>query len=127
MKRARKERFLVEGPSLKGEEGAQLDVALSLMKEGDPDADWYQPSIPADVAIYSFEGDGNHATISFTDSSEFQSEEEALQTIEAIMLAASQYNYETIRFENTGYEQIGDYSLNTPVSVPKSPNAMQLN
>ena len=120
-------RFLVEGPSLKGEEGAQLDVALSLMKEGDPNADWYQPSIPADVAIYSFEGDGNHATISFTDNSEFQSEEEAYQTIEAIMLAASQYNYETIRFENTGYEQIGDYSLNTPLSVPKSPNAMQLN
>ncbi|MGA9286898.1 MAG: hypothetical protein WBV93_01005 [Anaerobacillus sp.] len=120
-------RFLVEGPSLKGEEGAQLDAALSLMKEGDQNADWYQPSIPSDVAIYSFDGNGNDATIAFTENSKFHSKEEALQTIEAIMLVASQYNYQTIRFENTGYEQIGDYSLNSPLSVPKSPNAVKLN
>ncbi|TKD68779.1 GerMN domain-containing protein [Pseudalkalibacillus hwajinpoensis] len=122
-----KNRFLVEGPSLQGEEGAQLDVALSQMKEGSKEATWYKPAIPSDVSIYSFEGDGSEATIAFTKDSKFQSEEEALQTIEAIMLAASQYNYKTILFENTGFDQIGNYSLNEKLSVPQSPNAVTIN
>ena len=119
-------RFLVEGPALQGEEGAQLDVALSQMKEGSPEANWYKSAIPSDVSIYSFEGDGTEATIAFTKDSKFQSEEEAMQTIEAIMLAASQYNYNTILFENTGFDQIGNYSLNEKLSVPQSPNAVQV-
>ncbi|MBN8209187.1 GerMN domain-containing protein [Bacillus sp. NTK071] len=121
-----KNRFLVKGPTLQGEEGAQLDVALSQMKEGSKEATWYKPAIPSDVSIYSFEGDGSEATITFTKDSKFQSEEEALQTIEAIMLAASQYNYKTILFENTGFDQIGNYSLNEKLSVPQSPNAVQV-
>ncbi|WP_347552182.1 hypothetical protein ABFG93_08125 [Pseudalkalibacillus hwajinpoensis] len=119
--------FLVEGPELQGEEGAQLDVAMSLMKEGQPESAFYQPSIPENVSIFSFEGEEDHATISFTEGSTFQSEEEALQTIEALMLAASQYNYKTISFENSGFERVGNYSLNKEVSVPTSPNAINLN
>ncbi|MDQ0484194.1 hypothetical protein [Guptibacillus hwajinpoensis] len=119
-------RFLVEGPALQGEEGAQLDVALSQMKEGSPESTWYKSAIPSDVSIYSFEGDGTEATITFTKDSKFQSEEEAMQAIEAIMLAASQYNYKNILFENTEFNQIGNYSLNEKLSVPQSPNAVQL-
>lgn len=117
-------RFLVKGPALSGEEGAELDVALSLMKEGDPNVPYYIQAIPPNVDIYSFEGDGAEATIAFTEESEFQSEEEAMQTIEALMLTASQYNYQTIRFENTGFDQIGGYSLDQSLTIPSSPNAI---
>ncbi|MCA0993274.1 hypothetical protein [Pseudalkalibacillus hwajinpoensis] len=119
--------FLVNGPALQGEEGAEMDVALSLMKDGDQSTPYYLPSIPATVAIYSFDGNGSEASIAFTEESKFQSEEEAMQTIEALMLVASQYDYQTIRFENTGFDKIGRYSLNKPLTIPSSPNAVELN
>ena len=119
--------FLVNGPALQGEEGAEMDVALSLMKDGDQSTPYYLPSIPATVAIYSFDGNGSEATIAFTEESNFPSEEEAMQTIEALMLVASQYDYQTIRFENTGFDKIGRYSLDKPLTIPSSPNAVDLN
>ncbi|MFP3338970.1 hypothetical protein R0J91_13395, partial [Micrococcus sp. SIMBA_131] len=82
---------------------------------------------PATVAIYSFDGNGSEATIAFTEESKFASEEEAMQTIEALMLVASQYDYQTIRFENTGFDKIGRYSLDKPLTIPSSPNAVDLN
>ena len=119
--------FLVNGPALQGEEAAEMDVALSLMKDGDQSTPYYLPSIPATVAIYSFDGNGSEATIAFTEESKFASEEEAMQTIEALMLVASQYDYQTIRFENTGFDKIGRYSLDKPLTIPSSPNAVDLN
>ncbi|WP_226659548.1 hypothetical protein [Pseudalkalibacillus hwajinpoensis] len=119
--------FLVNGPALQGEEGAEMDMALSLMKNGDPNTPSLTPSIPATVSIYSFDGNGSEATITFTEESTFASEEEAMQTIEALMLVASQYNYETIRFENTGFDKIGRYSLDKPLTIPSSPNGVALN
>ncbi|PFG03199.1 GerMN domain-containing protein [Bacillus sp. es.036] len=119
--------FLVNGPALQGEEGAEMDVALSLMKDGDQSTPYYLPSIPATVAIHSFLGNGSEATIAFTEESKFPSEEEAMQTIEALMLVASQYDYQTIRFENTGFDKIGRYSLDKPLTIPSSPNAVDLN
>lgn len=119
--------FLVNGPALQGEEGAEMDVALSLMKNGDPNFPSLIPAIPASVSIYSFDGNGSEATIAFTEESTFASEEEAMQTIEALMLVASQYNYETIRFENTGFNKIGRYSLDKPLTIPTSPNGIPLN
>ncbi|MCA0173373.1 hypothetical protein [Bacillus sp. RAR_GA_16] len=121
------EHFLVIGPALQGEEGAEMDVALSLMKNGDPNFPSLIPAIPASVSIYSFDGNGSEATIAFTEESTFASEEEAMQTIEALMLVASQYNYETIRFENTGFNEIGRYSLDKPLTIPTSPNGIPLN
>ncbi len=119
--------FLVNGPALQGEEGSEMDVAFSLMKDGDQSTPYYLPSIPATVAIYSFDGNGSEATIAFTEESKFSSEEEAMQTIEALMLVASQYDYQTIRFENTGFDKIGGYSLDKPLTIPSTPNAVDLN
>ncbi|WP_273852414.1 hypothetical protein [Guptibacillus spartinae] len=119
--------YLVNGPALQGKEGAEMDVALSLMKNGDPNTPSLIPSIPASVSIYSFDGNGSEATIAFTEESTFASEEEAMQTIEAIMLVASQYDYATIRFENTGFDKIGSYSLDKPLTIPSSPNSIPLN
>ncbi|WP_377891293.1 GerMN domain-containing protein [Alkalihalobacillus sp. R86527] len=119
-------RYLVKGSPLYGESAPDLESVLSLMKDGDSEHSAYSPSIPENVSIDSVEKRDSLATITFTEDSKFNSEEEAMETLEAIMLTASQFGYNKVSFLNTGFEKVGPYSLYEAIQIPQSPNAASL-
>lgn len=119
-------RYLVKGSPLYGEDASDLESVLSKMKTTDSENNAYLPSIPEGVTIASIEKRDNLATITFTEDSKFVSEEEAMETLEAIMLTASQFGYSKVSFLNTGFERVGPYTLYEALQIPESPNATNL-
>lgn len=119
-------RYLVKGSALYGENANNLESVLSLMKDGDSQNSAYIPSIPEGVSIESVEKRDDLAVVTFTEDSNFTSEEEAMETLEAIMLTASQFGYGKVSFLNTGFEKVGPYSFYESIEIPQSPNAVSL-
>ncbi|WP_270182524.1 GerMN domain-containing protein [Alkalihalobacillus sp. CinArs1] len=120
------DRYLVKGSPLYGDNANDLQSVLSLMKNGDSENNAYAPSIPESVSIDSVEKRDDVAAITFTEDSTFDSQEEAMETLEAIMLTASQFGYSKVSFFNTGFDRIGPYSLYEAIPTPQSPNALSL-
>lgn len=119
-------RYLVKGSPLYSENATDLKNVLSLMKSADSENNAYAPSIPEGVSIDSIEKRDDVAAITFTEDSKFTSEEEAMETIEAIMLTASQFGYSKVSFFNTGFDGVGPYSMYEALEIPQSPNAISL-
>ncbi|MCA0989098.1 GerMN domain-containing protein [Guptibacillus algicola] len=119
-------RYLAKGSVLYGESATDLESVLSLMKDGDSQNSAYIPSIPEGVSIDSVEKRDDLAVVTFTEDSTFTSEEEAMETLEAIMLTAAQFGYNKVSFLNTGFEKVGPYSFYEAIEIPQSPNAISL-
>lgn len=47
---------------------------------------------------------------------------EFLTNLEAILMTAKEFGYQTVRFENAGTEQLGPFNLNEAIPVPVAPN-----
>jgi hypothetical protein len=48
--------------------------------------------------------------------------EEFLPNLEAILLTAKDFGYQTVKIENAGSEQLGPFNMNEPIPVPVAPN-----
>ncbi|UAC47115.1 hypothetical protein K6959_10155 [Bacillus aquiflavi] len=60
--------------------------------------------------------------IYLTKDSQLENDENTVYSIEAILLTAKDFGYDTVKFENAPIEKIGPFNLSEPIKVPLSPN-----
>jgi hypothetical protein len=60
------------------------------------------------------------------DKVQFTNEPQFINAIEAILLTAKEFGFETVKFENTSVDQIGRFNLQNELKVPVAPNKVFL-
>jgi hypothetical protein len=93
---------------------ADLDNALDVMDEEQERG--LKPLLPKDLNL-EVKVTGEHSVeITFPDSFKLLADnQEHLMMIDAILLTAESYDYDSIKFNNTGLDSIGPYQLDQPI------------
>ncbi|GAB3052661.1 hypothetical protein [Virgibacillus ainsalahensis] len=105
---------------ISNEEQATIEDALNELKIGQKSLNVYQ-TIPDDVN-FSVKSGNRQLIVSFAEDSLMKSNQDYVTMIEAILMTAKSYGYETVNFKNSSIEQIGAYDLSVPVEVPDAVN-----
>ncbi|MBY6038302.1 hypothetical protein KUV80_16770 [Fictibacillus nanhaiensis] len=92
----------------------ELDDALDVMDEEQERG--LKPFLPKDLQL-EVKKTGEHSVeITFPDSFKLSAENfEDLMMIDAILLTAKSYDFNSVKFTNTGLDSIGPYQLNEPI------------
>jgi len=92
----------------------ELDDALDVMDEEQEQG--LKPFLPKDLQL-EVKKTGKHSVeIKFPDSFKLVSENvEHLMMIDAILLTAKSYDFNSVKFSNTGIDMIGPYDLTKPI------------
>jgi hypothetical protein len=83
-------------------------------------------SIPIGVDIDKVEEDGTQVIVYFTRDSKFTNNELYSAMIDAIMMTAKEFGYQTVKFKGAAIENIGKIKLNKEIPVPAAPNPINL-
>jgi len=67
-----------------------------------------------------------HLVIRFTNESTLLEDRKTLDAIESILLTAKEFNYQTVKFENTNITKIGRFDLTEKLVVPIAANKMDI-
>lgn len=99
--------------------------ALRAMKENRVE-DNLQASIPEDINFEAEEIQERKLLIRFENESEIIDNEPTLHAIEAILLTAKEFNFETVKLENADVDKIGNFDLSNELRVPVAANKREL-
>lgn len=109
-----------------GEQLSSIKEAFAAMKENQEKAQ-LRASIPANI---NFETEENQEekklTIRFEKGSEINNNETTVHTIEAILLTAKDFNYQTVKLENANVDKVGRFNLENEIKVPVAANKRSL-
>ncbi|QOR65311.1 hypothetical protein IM538_15975 [Cytobacillus suaedae] len=87
-----------------------------------------QPTINENVNFEIDETNSSNVTITFTDDTSLEDNDINLMMIEAIMITAKEFGYQTVSFENATLDRIGSWDLTgVENTVPVAPNPITLN
>lgn len=64
--------------------------------------------------------------LSIENSLEKHSIQELLTMVEAILMTAKSFGFDSVKFENMSIQQIGNYDLNNPIKDPNGVNPIVL-
>jgi hypothetical protein len=82
-----------------------------------------KPLLPKDLQLEVMVTGEHSVQIAFPDTFKLSEEDtEDLMMIDAILLTAESYGFDSITFKNTGLDSIGPYQLNEPIEDIKGPN-----
>jgi hypothetical protein len=99
----------------------KLEDALDVMDEEQERG--LKPLLPKDLQLEVVETGEHSVQIAFPDTFKLSEEDtEDLMMIDAILLTAESYGFDSITFKNTGLDSIGPYQLNEPIEDIKGPN-----
>nr|WP_254119491.1 hypothetical protein [Bacillus sp. FJAT-29790] len=105
-----------------GEKQNSIKEAFTAMKKNREEANLLA-SIPAEI---NFETEVDPAdkklTIRFIKGSKITNDETTLNTIEAILLTAKEFEYQTVKLENANIGNIGRFELDNEIKVPVAAN-----
>ncbi|MBN8200327.1 hypothetical protein [Bacillus sp. NTK034] len=99
--------------------------ALTAMKE-DRTENNLQASIPKDIDFETEEIQDGKLLIRFHNESEIIDDESTLHAIEAILLTAKDFNFDTVKLENADVDKIGKFDLTEELKVPVAANKRDL-
>jgi hypothetical protein len=99
--------------------------ALAAMKENRVE-DNLKASIPEDINFEAEEIQERKLLIRFENESEIIDNEPTLHAIEAILLTAKEFNFETVKLENADVNKIGNFDLSNELKVPVAANKREL-
>jgi hypothetical protein len=86
-----------------------------------------QPTILESVNFEIDESDSENVTITFTDNTTLEDNDTFVFMIDAIMLTAKEFGYQTVTFNNANIDLIGSWDLSgVENSVPIAPNPITL-
>lgn len=114
--------FLVPVPHKKD---LTIDEALTEMKSGDEDFNVFQ-TIPENVELTT-ESAKDTLEVTFSNEESVRNDQETLTMIEAILMTAKDYGYDSVTFKHTASKIVGLYSLTEPIPVPKAINPINQN
>ncbi|MEH7883100.1 negative regulator of sigma-X activity [Bacillus sp. JJ1609] len=79
-------------------------------------------SLPKDFSPAKIEPEEDHTELKIILDNKMALDNEFLPNLEAILMTAKEFGYQSVKFENAGTEQIGPFILNDPIPVPVAPN-----
>ncbi|MDR0138555.1 hypothetical protein RFW18_12440 [Metabacillus idriensis] len=103
----------------------KLSEALSAMKGNGTLG--LKPVIEKTVVIKDIEETKDDVTIEFTAESTIDNNETDTLMLEAILMTAKEFGYESVKFEGLNVDRVGEMDLTDAVPVPFSPNPVELN
>ncbi|PAV29525.1 hypothetical protein CIL05_11725 [Virgibacillus profundi] len=109
--------FLIPIPN-EGE--MMIDDALMAMKTDDKDFNVSQ-TIPDNINMTT-DSTEQELTVTFSDESSLMNNQDTLTMIEAILMTAKSYGYDSVSFQNSNLEKIGSYLLTESIPVPVGAN-----
>ncbi|PKR78881.1 hypothetical protein CEY16_03755 [Halalkalibacillus sediminis] len=102
-----------------------VEVALEEMKNDNEDFSLYA-TIPNEFNFVVQNSDEEVLEIGINDEFSFESTNEHMVLIEAILLTAKSYGYEAVVFSvQQGVKEVGPYQMNQPIKVPEYINPME--
>ncbi|MFD1039497.1 hypothetical protein ACFQ3N_13995 [Virgibacillus byunsanensis] len=101
-----------------------LEEAFQEMKNDEEEFSVYK-SIPEDIN-FSTQMNESQLVIRFTDETELINDQVTLNMVDAVLMTAKSYGYDTVVFENTTLDSIGVYELSKPIDVPLSVNPIYI-
>ncbi|WP_019154346.1 GerMN domain-containing protein [Robertmurraya massiliosenegalensis] len=103
-----------------------VESALDAMKEN-VNTHQLEASIPENLEIEEVHSeDKEMLTLQLKEKSEVSDTPTILQTIEAILLTAKEFDFEKVKIEYNNLESIGKFTFNKEINVPVAPNKMDL-
>lgn len=103
------------------QEARNISAALENMKENEEDFNVYR-TIPSEI---DFKVDTNEDLLLITFDNRPDIAHDDVQTmIEAVLMTAKSYGYNSVLFENSPFEQIGPYDMSNPIEVPEAVNPL---
>lgn len=85
-----------------------------------------EPSIPNQIEFSVANNESNQLKLEFRNDIKLIENNETIRMIEAILLTAKEYGYDTVLFENINLYNIGPFNLQNPIEVPIAPNPVQM-
>lgn len=79
-------------------------------------------SLPKDFSPAKIEPEENQTVLKISLENKIALDNEFLPNLEAILMTAKEFGYQSVKFENAGTEQIGPFKLNESIPVPVAPN-----
>lgn len=107
------------------EELSSIKEAFTAMKKNQEEAN-LRASIPEEINFEAKEIQERKLLIRFENESEVNDDESTLYAIEAILLTAKEFNFETVKLENADADKIGKFDLETELKVPVAANKREL-
>ena len=98
--------------------------ALEAMKKGTA-FEGIQASIPKNVVFESIEDDGENVIVTFSEETILANNAQYEQAIEALLLTARDFGFESVSFQNSTIETIGAINMYESVEVPVAPNVVE--
>lgn len=102
------------------EEDVTIEEALEDMRSGQESFHIY-PAISEDVH-FSITTSDQELILNLDKDLVFEDEQEATVMIEAILMTAKSFGYESVTFNNTSIDQVGPYQLSKSIEVPEAIN-----
>ncbi|WP_099158396.1 hypothetical protein [Virgibacillus ndiopensis] len=120
-----KRKFLIPIPL---KEQTEIEAALNGMKQNEETFSIFQ-TIPNKIGFNVDESSGDQLSITFAEDNSLKETSITLQEkntmIEAILMTAKSYGYNSVKFNNTGIDQIGIYNLTEAIKVPLAVNPIK--
>ncbi|MGJ9456849.1 hypothetical protein [Oceanobacillus sp. CF4.6] len=112
--------FLVPIPNL----NLSIQDALAEMKIEQAEFNIDQ-TIPEEVQ-FTVDSSKNLLTLTLDEGSVSQNGQEEMTMIEAILMTAKSYGYQSVQFINFPFDQIGKYNISDPIPVPVAANPIDI-
>ncbi|MEC2075716.1 hypothetical protein [Metabacillus fastidiosus] len=105
----------------------QYDSIIDAFKamEKEMSAQNLKPSILDDFSDITVKADGNILNVNFKDGVSFENSDPYIMMLEAILLTAKDFGYESVKFNGIDIGRIGKMDVTKSVEVPYSPNPVK--
>lgn len=114
------QKFLVP---IRQDSNSLISEALNQMKQ-DEDTFHITGTVPTDID-FDVEEQDKQLIITFSDQTELEESQDVMTMIEAILITAKTYGFESVLF-NGSLDQIGHYDLTSPIDVPVAVNPINI-
>jgi len=104
-----------------------ITIAFEAMKQGDdPVNEAISTTIPASIQFDMVEENGRQLIITFSNDTVLENSKQYELAIAAMLLAAREFDFQTVLFRNGKIDTVGPFNLNEELEVPIAPNLIEV-
>lgn len=106
----------------------KISLAFEAMQKGDdPANEAISTTIPTSVKFEKIEEDGQRLIVTFSSEVVLENNKQYEMAIAAMLLAAREFDFQSVLFQNGNIDVIGQFNLNEELEVPIAPNLIEIN
>lgn len=105
-----------------------ISRAFEAMQQGDdPANEAISTTIPSSIKFEKIEENGQRLIVTFSSDSVLENNKQYEIAIEAMLLTAREFDFQSVLFQNGNIDAIGPFNLNGELEVPIAPNLIEIN